>query len=278
MKKITLIFTLCFSVFLHGQQEPEYTMFWNNYSLFNPANTGFLHDHYVNASYRTGNPSYKYNVNSFSFLYENNIKKIKSGVALGFVKDNNPYIDKNAYTFNYAYHPEILFGTLSFGLGVTAKSIEFSNVNFNNSAVNPNISETKINVSFGALYRLENLEFGLSVTQMNRAFYDNVNYQAQQQVFGLITYKFEFENGVDLKPSVYYKSDYKNHAIDFNILLTFNDLFWCGATYKNSNTIAGIIGIDINKKFRIGYSLDYYSYAIYHGFSHEFTLGYLFSK
>jgi type IX secretion system PorP/SprF family membrane protein len=278
MKKITLIFSLYFSVFFYGQQEPEYTMFWNNYSLFNPANTGFLHDHYVNANYRTGSQSYNYNLNSFSFLYENNINQIKSGIALAFVKDNNPYIDKNAYTFNYAYHPEIFYGTLSLGVGLTAKSIKFNDSNLYNSTVNPNITETKINVSLGALYRLENLEFGLSVTQMNRAFYNNVNYQAQQQVFGLITYKFEFDNGVDLKPSIYYKSDYKNHAIDFNILLIYNDFFWCGATYRNTNTIAGIIGLDINKRFRVGYSLDYYSYPIYHGFSHEFTLGYIFNK
>lgn len=274
-----LIYAILFaSSFATSQQEPEYTMFWNNYSLFNPANTGFLHDHYVNATYRTGNQSYNYNLNSFALLYENNLNAINSGVGLAFMKDNNPYIDKNVYTLNYAYHPEVFYGTLSIGAGLTAKSIKFNDQNLYNSSIIPNISETKLNLSLGALYRYENLEVGLSVTQMNRAFYDNVNYQAQQQVFGLISYKFEFDNGVDLKPSAYYKSDYKNHAIDFNLLLMYNEKLWCGFTYRNTNTIAGQIGFDIDKRFRIGYSIDYYSYAIYHGFAHEFTMGYLFNK
>ncbi len=53
MKRNLTLILLVISLMGFSQQEPQFYMFWNNYSMFNPANTGLHYNHFGNMVYRT---------------------------------------------------------------------------------------------------------------------------------------------------------------------------------------------------------------------------------
>lgn len=52
MKKTILFVLLLIVTKVNAQQEPQFTMYWSNYSLYNPAASGIFSKHYVSVSGR----------------------------------------------------------------------------------------------------------------------------------------------------------------------------------------------------------------------------------
>lgn len=111
---------------------------------------------------------------------------------------------------------------------------------------------------------------------------------------------FEFESGLNFRPSVLVKDDFKGPtSLDVNAMFIFNNKFWIGAGYRTrarifnreyfdqsplklsaTNAITGIVQLYATDRFRIGYSYDIMlnrMRGLQNG-SHEVTLGITFGS
>lgn len=285
MKRI-LIISLLISVKGLSQSEPQFNMFWNNYSMFNPANTGLHYKHYGNVTYLSQWDKVEGAPNSFTANYETKLEKINSGVGAGYLRDVIGLFTDNRFYLNYAYQLSFENSVLSFG-----SSLFFRRIGFNpnwyapetgtNSSLDPNLPigayDTKLNVNVGISYKREKLEIGLSTTQINEPNYTDVNFNGARHYFGLLSYQFKLTENLNLKPTLYYKTDGVVGVLDLNALFTLKNKYWLGLSVRSTSAFGGQLGIDIKEKLRIGYAYDYFNsdLSVYRNSTHEITLGIL---
>lgn len=67
--------------------------------------------------------------------------------------------------------------------------------------------------------------------------------------------------------------------MDLSANALFNDFIWAGLSYRTGDAIAMLLGANITKQLRIGYSYDYSLSALqdFNTGSHEIMLGYDFN-
>jgi hypothetical protein len=54
-----------------------------------------------------------------------------------------------------------------------------------------------------------------------------------------------------------YDTDLNDTQLYSGLLVTFNESLWTGISYSTNGNIGAMIGYDIIKKFRVGYSFDF---------------------
>ena len=64
---------------------------------------------------------------------------------------------------------------------------------------------------------------------------------------------------------------------DINLRLRYEDLVWIGASYRNSGTVAGMLGLNVNNRFNINYAYDYGVSNVrdFRAGTHEIVLGFI---
>ena len=283
MKRILITLAFFATALSLAQQEPQFTMFWNNYSMFNPANTGLHYKHYGNVVYRAQWDKVENAPNSFTGLYEAKLDSINSGVGIGYFRDVIGLGSSDRFYLNYAYHLQMESSVLSFGAGAVINTRVF-NPQWNppQTPIDPSLPsgghDTKLNLNFGVTYTREKLEVGLSSTQINQPFYEDINFQSARHYFGMVCYNFKLSQNFDLKPSLFIKGVSSFYSLDLNALLIFKNQYWLGGTYRAQDAIGVMGGVEIKEKFRLGYSYDFITNTVlsqYASGSHEIVLGIL---
>jgi type IX secretion system PorP/SprF family membrane protein len=286
MKRILTFTFLIISILGFSQSEPQFTMFWNNYSMFNPANTGLHYKQYGNIAYRAQWDQVENAPNSFTGLYETKLKSINSAIGVGYFKDIRGLFDNNRAYLNYAYHTKdnIFGGNISYGVSLVYSYLKFNpkyivicdgcEVQLDPIFPITGMSQGKIHLNFGLNYQRDKLEVGLSSTQINQPYYNDLYFTASRHYFGLVSYQFKLSNQFDFKPSIYFKSDGVAWVAELNSLFTYKKQYWMGLTYRHRDALAFLAGVDIKEKFRVGYSYDYVTGPLgnYTNGSHEFVL------
>ena len=84
------------------------------------------------------------------------------------------------------------------------------------------------------------------------------------------------KKNLEIRPQFIYRTDFSFSSFDLNLLATYKDKYWAGFTYRNRDSFAFMMGWDIKKKFRVGYSVDIFPASLTNGSirSHEFNLGF----
>lgn len=95
-------------------------------------------------------------------------------------------------------------------------------------------------------------------------------------------YNHKINRNLTLTPSVLLRYvDQAPFAFDLNFRLDYQDLYWAGLSYRNSNSIVAMIGLHLSNTLRFGYAFDFGLTSIQtrNAGSHEVMLGLnLFNK
>jgi type IX secretion system PorP/SprF family membrane protein len=94
-------------------------------------------------------------------------------------------------------------------------------------------------------------------------------------------YVFPMGDNVKFKPSIMIKAVANAPAeVDGNLNFLFNEFLWLGASYRTGDAISGLIGFQISKQLRVGYSYDYTLSELqnYNSGSHEISIAYDFNS
>jgi type IX secretion system PorP/SprF family membrane protein len=152
-------------------------------------------------------------------------------------------------------------------------------------------SATTYDVGFGLYYTNDKLYVGLSSLHLpgqslskasgtpapagvNSSSYD-WTYEVARHYYVMAGYKFQLGTQFDLTPSILTKSDASSTQVDINLLARWNKMVFVGASYRLTDAIPVIVGMEWNG-FKLGYAYDVTLSAIkqHSSGTHELMLGY----
>ncbi len=215
--------------------------------------------------------------------------------ALGFDKT---FKAKLAYSFHQVLGP----GTLGIGLdvGMIQKSLSgnfiapdgTTSANGGVDAAIPwnGAKSTTYDLGFGLYYTTFNdkLYVGLSSLHLSESDLKksgsvpspnvgtwSYDYKEARHYYVMAGYRFDLNDKFSLIPSVLTKSDASSTQLDINLLAKWNKMVFVGASYRLSDAIVAIVGLEW-QGFRFGYSYDITTSTIknHSNGTHEIMLGY----
>lgn len=215
------------------------------------------------------------------FSVSSYFEKLSGGVGLSFINDKLGYEKSQNIKLMYAY--QIRMGEkskLSFGLGfgIVNKSLEGSKLIYDDmsdeSGIYSNTSKMKPDFDFGVAYNSEKFTIGLSSTHIDQSLKSASVLKVPRHFYMIAKYKIVASDKINIIPSLKVKSISSVTQFDLSALMYYGGKFWIGASYRQKDAIVGLIGLDITKNLRLGYSYDYNSGAVksYSGGSHEIML------
>ena len=289
----SIFFTLFVGKNLLSQQLPLGSQYYVNMYSFNPAEAGtsVLQSYFSHRSQFTGisnGPQTTY------LSVDGPTKYDKMGLGLIAMTDRTDILSKNTFIVSYSY--KLKFGKdhgLNFGLnlGILNNSIAFDKaiiIDQNDALVsNSSRSKTGFTSDFGLLYKMKDLQVGISVPQIfsNSNLYINTagekfSFTSSRHYRASLKYTLFLNKSKDLSIYPMLVARYVNGAplqYDANVVVDFKKLGWVGLTYHSNYAFSSSFGFRFQNMI-IGYVYDFPLGDLnqFTKGSHEFILGYRF--
>jgi len=288
MKYIYIIFILAITANTGlAQQQSMYGQYMFNMLNVNPAYAGSRCIGNVNALVRrqwldiNGSPT------TGTFSYDERLTNKNTSLG-GQMYYDNIYTQKRAGIQGYyAYAAEMASSTLSLGM-----SFGVMNYNANYFSTNPFdvgdplvqqvVSAFLPTAGLGAYWSAERWYLGLSTPNLFKSYKAEMNDKsvsfAGKSGYYYLTggYVFPLSDMVVVKPSVMLKSvSGVPVQIDFNTNVWFSDVFGLGASYRTGDAMLGMVELQLNTQFRIGYAYEQ-KIKVVNTSSHELMMRYEF--
>jgi type IX secretion system PorP/SprF family membrane protein len=142
-----------------------------------------------------------------------------------------------------------------------------------------------MDVGAGLYLYSKNLFFGIAAEQLTRDMVEfgqgTANFDPQLHYSILGGYKIPINNKFTLTPGFLIK--YMTPApvsIDANIQLEYKNWLWMTLGYRHTDAVIAMVGMNISKRFKFGYSYDF-SISRFNSYSsggHELTLGLMIGR
>ncbi len=287
-KKIVAFLIFCLVIIINvSAQEGAY---WQGISVKNPAVIGTPSD-WVFGDYLFTNenkltPGDEKGPTALAIGVDYRIAPEIGSFGIIYTKEKNAIEDVVLMEMSYAYSLPLNKGTLNFGVsgGLWKYKNDFSRYADDiDPLFNPNFQQKHLKAGVGMFYNSDKLDLGIS---MNRFFeldkneesdpysYSSINYTSNL-VTVLGAYRFNCFDKLVIEPNL--MVDFKDGNTDVfpGVYFEFDEMFWAGYTNLDLNNQHSIIlGVDILKRFRAGYSYSFTKiFSSKNGNIHEFLLG-----
>ncbi|MEO8146397.1 MAG: type IX secretion system membrane protein PorP/SprF [Bacteroidia bacterium] len=296
MKKIFFVIVLLTAAFnAKAQYDPMFTQYMFNELFINPAYAGARENLSVNMLVRDQWAGIDGAPKTQTFTIHAPVSNRKIGLGFAVMNETIGVTHRLVLNGDFAYRILMDNATFALGLqgGVTNYQEKFSELKTTTGYDNQfTYNSEKLwlpNAGFGMYYYTNKFYAGLSIPRLIENKVDvttstttvkNVGNVKDWHYYIATGYVFNLNDNIKFKPSIMIKTvQGAPIELDADALFIFNDLFWIGGAYRTGDAVAAIIGLQINRQLRIGYSYDYTLTGLqdYNSGSHEFTLGYDFS-
>ena len=277
-----------------GQQDPHFSQYMFNDLYNNPGYSGVMGVTSLSMLYRSQWLGYSGTYdeggapNTFLASFNAPIFKLRSGAGFYFINDKIGPQNNVQFMGSYAYHLGVGNGKLSFGVraGIYGQSIDFSQYR----AVNPDDplllngkeSQYRPDMGVGIYYKAENYYGGVSLNHILNTEFDFGSDSLKNDLANNVIinggYRYELNYDVILTPSLLVNTDFVSYSFDISVLATYREKFWGGLSYRQSEAIVALMGVNLlkDKSLKLGYSLDYVIQAqkAKQATSHEILMSY----
>ena len=300
MRRLTLAITVLLATVgvTFAQSDAHFSLFEFNTLNYNPGYAGSNEAICVTSVHRQqwlgfeeGRPQ------TTVFSFDMPISAISSGVGLSVFQESIGYQKELSVYASYAYRLELDYGTL--GIGV---NLGFVNQSINGDWIPPDAlnggsvysdpliphmgSKMVFDAGLGVYYRYDNFYAGLSSLHLTEPVFkfnesdDTKNPYIKRHYYLVGGYIYQLPNPMfELKPSVLIQSDFTTVEFSANAQFIYNKKFWGGLTYRYSDAIVPMLGINLLNGLSVGYSYDIVlsDLAAYTSGSHEIVVRYCFN-
>ncbi len=292
-KKFTLLFLLGLLTALHAnaQQDPMYSQYMFNMLAINPAYAGSREVMSITGLYRRQWVGMDGAPTSQTISLDMPVERKNLGLGLQMFNDKLGISRNTGAYASAAYRLRFSVGTLAFGmqLGVTQFQANYTSVFLGDyhydAAFDQNLVTWLPNIGSGVYYSTDRFYIGASVPHMLKNRYNHgsdylvIGDRAAQyrHLFVSSGYVFDLSPNVKLKPALQLKTvGGAPLQVDVNANAWFYDRFAVGVSYRTGDAVLGMIEIQANNQFRIGYAYDYTISDLtrYNSGSHELMLRY----
>lgn len=314
MKKIylTIVIALIYTT-SYGQSKPLLGQYFQNLPAFAPALTGANDYLDIRLSYRQqwvgfeGAPRTVY-LSAYSSLKskEKNLQerslrleekneasgtKLKHGIG-GYLQSNEEGPFKQLdFNLNYAVHVPVFHRTyLSFGVsaGLNNEKIDIADITVKNGSIdqtyqswlNDGTANTYLNLQGGFALNSDHYYVAYSTVPFLRTFlsgnenvYEDEDYMRHQIATGGRLY---LNQDVELIPNGFVRIDKAMPLLfDAGMRVRYQQKYWTGVSYRNTGTIIGMLGLNVNDLWNLSYSYEYgvSDLSSYNSGTHEIVLG-----
>jgi len=260
------------------------TMFWNNYSYFNPAMSGLNYRHEGTFTARNQWPSSSINPMTFFGSYSAKVNALHGGAGITAMNDRNSYYSGSKIMLNYSFHMQLgEESVLAIGAaaGIFHVKTQFEKLTFPEIyAYEMNGTGTAFNSNIGIAYRFKKLNVGASITNLNEPSFPSgtARVSAARNYWFFADYLLQLSPGFALKPAALYQTDGIVQSAQASLRAILKGKYWLGVNVRSRDTFGAMVGVDLKEKFRIGYSYDVTTSRLNNGVSmpsHELTFNVL---
>lgn len=293
-KILVLIVLLAVIKPVFGQQDPQFSQYMFNDLFNNPGYSGVMGVTNLTTIYRSQWTGYTGTFDeggaptSFIASFNTPIFRLRSGAGFYFVNDKIGPQNNIQFMGSYAYHLGVGNGKLSFGVraGIYGQSIDFDQYR----PVNPidpllqngKESQYRPDMGVGIYYKAENYYGGVSLNHILKTQFDFGSDSLKNALANNMIinggYRYELNYDIILTPSLLVKTDFVSYSFDISVLGTYREKFWGGLSYRQSEAVVALFGINLlkDKSLKFGYSFDYVIQAqkAKQATSHELLLSY----
>jgi type IX secretion system PorP/SprF family membrane protein len=290
-----LVVLLLSSVKVEAQTEPMYSQYMYNMLSINPAYAGSREVMSMNMFHRkqwvgiAGTPQ----TTSITMDQSFNDKKVGLGIQmyddrLGVEKAqgvNAMWSARVRISENGILSGGLQFGAMNYRADLTKVENRFTP---GDPAFTQNYSKWLPSVGMGLFYNTDKFYIGASMPNLMRsrlATFEMINSGIRNvndfHFFGTAGYVYEINEQVKFKPSAMVKVvSGAPVQYDFNANFWLKDLIGVGVSYRTKDAVLGMIELQANRNFRIGYAYDIpvSDLKLYTIGTHEIMLRYEFSK
>ncbi|HEX4888144.1 MAG TPA: PorP/SprF family type IX secretion system membrane protein [Luteibaculaceae bacterium] len=276
-----------------AQNTPQFTQYYFDPLHFNPAIAGIDQGLSATVIYRqqffglAGAPTTGLlNVHA-------PIEKFKSGLGLTVLSDRIGNFNTIQAAPAYAYRIRRGVNLLQLGIApvITSASVQDNWLSVDDRSLDPSIPNgglrtTAIDFNAGIFYKAGKYFGGLSVTNLSGQYLKLVNLNPTRTLHAMAGYQFRlgFLPSADWTAGVLYKMPLGVAGAQWEVNLStlLRDAVSLGATVRDGNIFAGIIGYQVYMpvgKLRLGYAFDYATGPLQqtHKGSHEIAINYQYT-
>lgn len=142
-----------------------------------------------------------------------------------------------------------------------------------------------IDVGAGLYFYSKRLFVGLAANQLTEDYIrigSNTVHVDPRMHFNITAgYKFDLNNNLTLTPSVLAKYIYPSPlSIEGSVVFEYKEWLWYGLSYRNTDAVIGMVGLNVSQRFKFGYSFDF-SVSRFNQYSsggHEVVLGIMLGR
>jgi len=294
MKNIyTLIAVIILSISSNAQQNSLYSQYMMNRFLINPAITGNVNYIPFRLTVRQQWVGIDNAPSTQAISAHTLLGNKKMGIGGYFFADCFGPETKIGLQANYSYILKLnsIDSKLSFGVSfkVFQYKLDYTSmtvIDADDQVLNSTIESTFVpDADFGIYLQGEKYYTGFSITQLLElpiviADQEIDKNSMIRHYYLLGGYRFHLNNNFEMEPSVLLKGTEKTpFQADINIKGIFQKNYWLGFSYRTSNSIIAMLGVNF-QAFVFGYAYDYSLSSIqnYQHGSHEIVLGYNFGR
>jgi type IX secretion system PorP/SprF family membrane protein len=269
VKKNLVVFLVLFASLSKGiaQNDPLYNQYQFNQLLINPAYAG-VNDR-MTATWITrlqwlgvdGAPV------SNSASVHTTINATNMGLGMMILNDRLGINNNNEINVMYSYRLNFGSTKLQFGLqgGLVNFNYDYSRLTLE-YLDDPNLQAqqsnfTKPNIGTGLFYYGSNFFIGASIPRLidvkvHDGLVGSVRYRRSE--YFSAGYVLRISEQFKLKPSILLKTtEGAPYSLDLNLNALLAEVLWVGFTLRNSNALALNTQLQINNRFRFGYTYEY---------------------
>ncbi len=274
IKRIILLSSLLL-VFVEGafsQQDPLLTHFIFNKMSFNPGSTGIEDGFSATAIYRNQWGRVDGAPNTSIVNLEGNMSRFfPGGLGLNFYHDAIGFSRQNNFMLNYSYPLAIGRDILGIGLGIGMESFgmkptwitpDQSSIGLADKSLPIGFSSAGLDFNFGLYFKSsKGFYAGLSSTHINSATLKQGDalstYKVARHIYAMGGYKTNPIGPGYIDAQMLMRSDLKKYSFDFNARYMLNVYnAYAGITYRTSDCISIILGMNPISNLTVGYSYD----------------------
>ncbi|MDD3875954.1 MAG: type IX secretion system membrane protein PorP/SprF [Bacteroidales bacterium] len=259
-----LLAVLAFVTFTtaYSQNDAQMSHYMFNKLYYNPAFAGSTS--LINASIMHRQQWVGFNnAPSTQFLMGDIFFDRIGGVGLSVTNDKVGYEKILNIKAMYAYHFNLsdkfsISGGLSVGLlnkSLDGTQLIYENMNDVNAIVTKE-SQLSPNVDFGLATKYQDITLGLSFTQLNQSNEKATFSKPPRHFYAFASYEYPLNEQIDIIPTLFFKNSSFISQFELNVMGMYDKKFWGGISYRMQESLVILLGLNVTKTIRLGYSYD----------------------
>lgn len=261
---------------VYGQQNPLFSHYMLNPTLYNPGFVGGGSTAYLSAGHRSQWLGYNTTLDgtgaaptSQNISLSIPVQGALSGVGMNILNDNIGPVSNLKLQPMLSVSRAVNNGTLTIGVApaVITQTLNFNELRFVDPSDPFNVgsrqTQTKPDLDIGLVYSTDKMDLGLSAQNLLEASFnfgiEDLGNNYTRSFVGTWRYRYSPIYNFVFMPSMIVRYDLNTTTFDVGLMATYQDRIWGGLSYRYSEAIIMLLGYSLleDNKLRVGYSFDY---------------------